>query len=771
MLEEIQALYQGEKFRFSNSDGDVIIGEVETKKTNFTIKGQADEGELSPGQTYSFYGRWSSYKNKRTGDTEKQFHFQSFVQNQPAGKAGVVSYLIQAGQGNRVGPVTANKIWQQFGEDSIRIAREEPETINRLFGIRIDYCEAVSKWLRDRLKLEQVTIRLTGLLNNRGFPKSLPKKLLQQYGNRSVDVIKRNPFVLMDQKGVGFLTCDKFYLSLGLRADRLRRQAFAAWYSIHSDSSGHTWYPVQFVKAGINRLIGNGARVKRALQLSKKICELGDDRHGALAFNREENETIVESGGSVWVAEGKKSKNEKWLAKLVADATVEGHQWPDVDVVAGISDHQRNELKKALTGPIAILGGSPGTGKTFSAAALIKAIAATIGLSNISVSGPTGKSAVRITEVMNDYGIDLTARSNHSMLGVDKSNATSGGDWVFQHNETNPLKFKVLIIDESSMIDTDMMCCVLRARSNGTHVLFLGDVNQLPPVGHGAPLRDLIAAGLPYGELTEIMRNSGGIVESCAAMRDGEQWEAGDNLRIDDRPEQIESIVDQLRQAEAQEFDPVWDCQVVVAVNEKSPLSRKAVNEVLQAEFNDNPKMKGSPFRKGDKIVCLKNGNYPLDGDVGSSDSDSSDSEIDADEDGKVYVANGELAAVVSVQDKFYVAKLTSPDRVIRIPRGKSDDGSSGCFWDLGYALSVHKSQGSEWPVVLVVLDEYPGARRVCDRSWIYTAISRAKELCVLIGKKSTADSMCRRQSIANRKTFLKEQILLNCAEMELVGL
>ena len=406
------------------------------------------------------------------------------------------------------------------------------------------------------------------------------------------------------------------------------------------------------------------------------------------------------------------------------------------------------------------------THNTWTGANLIKALGKTIGLGNVAVAAPTGKAAVRISEVMHEHGLEITAKTWHSLLGVGEVDKVSGR-FGFKHNEKNPLQYKVIIGDESSMLDTDLMASVIKARAVGTQILFLGDVNQLPPVGHGAPLRDMISAGLPYGELTEIQRNSGGIVEACAAMRDGEAWGEGDNLKIDSRPDQVESIVDQLHQAAANGYDPVWNCQVVVAVNEKSPLSRKAVNSILQEEFNENEKIKGSPFRPGDKIVCLKNGFFPLHEETGDSD------EIDMDEDGRAYVANGELAKVEEVEEKFFVASLNSPDRVIKIPRGKSGggDNSTGCSWDLGYALSVHKSQGSEWPIVIVALDEYPGARRICDRSWIYTAISRAKDSCVLVGKKSTADSMCRRQNILNRKTFLRERILLNQAKMELVEL
>ena len=756
---EINAKFLGERFRFENKSGDVIIAdcEVETNVNGgqcVTLKGPAEQGELMADRVYTFYGRWATY-TRANGDIEKQFAFQTFVEHPPAGRAGVVGYLLQAGQGNRFGPATVNKIWNRFGEDSIRITREEPETINRLFRVRMDYCQAVSEWLEDKKKLEQITVQLTGLFSGKGFPRSIIKQILQRWGNSAINRIKKDPYALMTFSGVGFAICDKLYLSLGLRIDRLRRQAYATWFGIYSDSSGHTWFPVQFANAALCKTVGSGADLKRALKMAKKIHKLGETRHGSLAFSREENGAVVESGGTLWIAEGKKALNEKRIAKLISEASEESVFWPDVNDLDGLQDHQKHHLEHALKGPIAILGGSPGTGKSWTGSKLIQKLEKQFGLKKIAVAAPTGKAAVRITDVMKEHGLNYTAKTWHSLLGVD-SNGDDNGIWNFQRNEKDPFPYDVIIGDESSMIDTDLMSHILRARSRGTHILFIGDVNQLPPVGHGAPLRDFISAGLPYGELTEIMRNSGGIVEACAAIRDGKHWEAGDNLKVDEDPNQMESIIKHLRQAEQQGFDPVWDCQVVVAVNEKSPLSRKAVNKILQNELNENPEVKGSRFRKGDKVVCLKNGKFePFD---------------KRSEEAEIYVANGELAEVVEAKSNLLVVKLPNEEQAVKIPVGKSDGESTGCNWDLGYALSVHKSQGSEWPVVLVALDEYPGAKRVCDRSWIYTAISRAKKKCVLIGKKSTADSMCKRQTIMNRKTFLKERLLLNVAEMELAG-
>ena len=449
-----------------------------------------------------------------------------------------------------------------------------------------------------------------------------------------------------------------------------------------------------------------------------------------------------------------------------------------------LSDHQREELAKATAGSLGILCGSPGTGKTYTAARLIGRIIDLCGSDSIAVACPTGKAAVRISEALEKYGVKKTASTIHRLLGV--SSRTAGEGWGFIHDESNPLPFKYVVIDEGSMIDTDLFAALLRACAAGTHLLVVGDVNQLPPVGHGAPLRDMLAAGVPAGELTKIERNWGQIVQACADIRDGKRWQTvqkldpdtGANLKLlpaAGGAAAVEKIVETIRKIrDAKLYDPIWGVQVIVAVNKKSELSRRDLNKRLQNELNPAGVRAGSnPFRVGDKIVCLKNSLVPVVEDCPP--------ECNRDAlDGKVFVANGEQARVVSVVEKLTTVSLDSPWRLVKIPRGTGDAAddanangggngqeqddstpatSTGCQWDLAYAISCHKSQGSEWPCVIVALDEYPGARRVCSREWIYTAISRAKSICLLVGKRATADGMCVSRAITKRKTFLRELI------------
>ena len=791
-LIEITAIYRHERLRFENSDCDVVIADakhVEGDKPDsingrMRIKGPANVDQLQRGLTYRFYGRWSTYHNRRSGEQEEQFHFQSFVPAQPASQEGIVAYLVKASQekGCGIGTARAQKLYQKFAGDAVRICREEPGVAAAaISGWRLDQATALAEVLEKRAHVEACSIELIELLNRRGFPKATATKAMKLWGNTAADLIRRNPYLLMSFRGCGFKRTDAMYLDLGLPPGRLKRQALCAWWSIASDSSGHTWYPAERVVRGVRASVaGCDLRIAAAMQLAK--------RAGILSFSRtDDGGRLVDADGELWAAETHHADQESSVARLLVAAEREGGAWP-TSALDDISDHQQGRLPLALAGPIGILGGGPGTGKTYTAAVLIRELIGEFGEEDIAVAAPTGKAAVRITEALAQYNIPLQARTIHSLLKIDPSSASSGG-WSFYYRTGRPLPFRFVIVDESSMIDTALMASLLSARSAGTNILFVGDVNQLPPVGHGAPLRDMIAADLPYGELREIRRNSGRIVQACAAIRDGEPWSGCDSIDVDagenlifaesSNPEQQkQAMLAAIEWAKQNGIDPVWGCQVLAAVNAKSELSRRELNKILQAELNPSEGVKGSPCKVGDKIVNTKNGTFPLvekeqqpGGDDGPSPWEESD------EPAAVYVANGDLAEVVEVAPKHLVAELSIGGKLIRIPRGKAQeddqekaaDGdpdpnegkapNTGCSWDLAYCLSVHKSQGSEWPVVIVMLDEYPGAMRVASREWIYTGISRAKKLCFLVGKPETARRMCRRVALGDRKTLLRERI------------
>jgi exodeoxyribonuclease V alpha subunit len=761
---EITGTFIEERMRFENTDVDVIIGNMRINDPEdgikvVSIKGPSLVDELRPGQDYIFYGKWTKYTNKRTRQTEDQFAFQSFIKEQPATREAVISYLAQHGEGIGIGRARATKIWESFGSDSLRICREDPlRIVSALAGhlnVTVEQSEDLAKKLIADVSTEKAKLSLVSLLEGRGFPKVTGTLALQKWGNKSAQIIRRDPYRLMVFRSCGFKRCDAMYLDLKLNPTRLKRQALSAWYSVARITNGNTWFPISYPETYIRQTIaGSDVDTEKALQLAtraKALTECQTNATGVLASQFDTKTTR-------WFAESTKATHETQIAQSVVFSKHESLLWPDANEIPDTTEHQRMELSKSFQDVIGIFGGAPGTGKTWTVASLVQYLAQIYGLRHIWVAAPTGKAAVRVTENLSSRGINLRARTCHSIL------------MQLERLGTNHFPCKFLIIDESSMLDTDLMAALLRARSVGTHVLFVGDVNQLPPVGHGAPLRDMIAAGVAYGELREIMRNSGGIVETCAAIRDNPtkiNWHPGDNLIFEERskPEsQIECLLQWLDKAAEHGIDPVWDCQPVVAVNKNSKLSRKDLNEILQQRLNQQPGVDGIPFRLGDKLVNTENRYFAL---IGSNQCE----ETETNDKNEVYVANGELAKVIDIQGRKVVVELQSPHRIVDFTIGPrtekketdSEEGeaaSTGCSFELGYALSVHKSQGSDWPWVFPMIDDYAGAKQICDRSWMFTAISRAKTKCVLIGKQDVADRMCSWSSIVKRKTFLRERIL-----------
>ena len=783
-LTELTLIFRRERIRFSGGDTcilecddpgvkddhfDGLNGLLSGADKGVIVKAECPEGELVVGLSYRFYGRW--VEHERYG---RQFQAKTYVRVQPHGKAGVIRYLTSTCAGHGVGHATAAKLWEKFQGDAVRILREEPEVAAAAVGMSHftdEKAAAASVVLKEESALEAVSIDLIDLLGGRGFPRDTAKKAVAEWGNRAAVLIRRNPYLLMRFRGCGYLRTDQLYLDQGGRPAALKRQSLAAWYAVARDTEGHTWHRPEICEAGIRaRVCGADIQPLAAMVLAKRAKMLSVMRNG---------------DGKPWVAERRKADNELAVASAVQKMLAAPCQWPEVGGL-DISEHQREQLGKALAASVAVFCGSPGTGKTYSMARLAGRIIELCGSDSVAIAAPTGKAAVRMTEALNSYKIGKAASTIHRLLGVQSR--TAGEGWGFAHDENNPLPFKWIIVDEASMIDTDLMASLLRALPAGCHLLLIGDTNQLPPVGHGAPLRDLIAAGVPCGELTKIERNWGSIVQACADIRDGKKWEtepeldpeAGLNLKLlptANGAASVEKIVEKIRKIkEGNLYDPIWGVQVIVAVNKKSDLSRRDLNKRLQAEFNPAGQRAGSnPFRVGDKIVCLKNSLMPI-----VEDTPYTDCNRDA-VDGKVFVANGEQARVLEVAEKLTTVSLDSPPRLVKIPRGtdNGDDGkgnanaseddqdssartTTGCQWDLAYAISCHKAQGSEFPCVIVALDEYPGARRVCSREWLYTAISRAKDVCFLVGKRMISDGMCLQRAITKRKTFLKELIMEN---------
>jgi exodeoxyribonuclease V alpha subunit len=773
--------------KFYDSASGAIIAQM---RSGEIVKGECEDGEIEPGIAFRFLGGWVAHH--RWG---QQFAFRSFVLHTPASENGVRKYLATLCRG--VGGVIAGRLWDAYHEAAVEVLRTDPARVVADGIMREDVAHEAARDLVANAAMEATKLDLYALFDGRGFPRRLIRDVIARWGVRAAQKVKASPFRLLveDFSGCGFKRCDKLYLDLGHDPHALKRQMLAAWNALHEDTDGSTWLSRGVAVRAIRGCVGDThARPDDAIALGVRSRWLA----------------VCERDGAKYVAEAGNARAERELAAKVAALQAfngsSGDLWPLAEHLdSRVSDHQRQAATECLDAPVCVLNGSPGTGKTFLAAAVIRAVIAEHGHDCVAVAAPTGKAAVRITAAMHSYGIDLHATTIHRLLEIGR-NGHDGKGWGFVRRADNPLPQRFLFVDEASMLDTNLAASLFAACAPGTHVLLIGDTGQLSPVGHGCPLRDLIASGrVPIGELSEIQRNAGMIVRACADIKAGRRFEtcvkydalAGHNLKLvecDTPAAQVEALRTVLGAFRASgKFDPVADVQVLVAVNEKSMVSRVALNTMLQGMLNpphendateagsgrdahadreqdaDGASTLPAAWRVSDKLICLRNcwveGAVLPGGEDMACVTDAAGWAVEYDgmNAGPVqhFLANGDQGRVLATGHGVLIAEFVGPRRCVRVPvsvkaattgDAGSKGGSAGDF-SLAYAITGHKSQGSEYPVAIVMVDDNAGF--VASREHVYTCISRASKLCILIGKRATIDRQVRRVSLTRRKTFL----------------
>ena len=355
---EIIGRYEGERMRFANDDGSsVVIGSLRASHHSkeilssagldpdgsITIKGE-DDDTLEPSNTYRFIGTFSNYFNRRLGRDEKQFHFRTFVSHVPHDADGMIRYLVENGKGNGIGPSKAKKLVDHFGVDSVLVeCRSNPDLVSKICNIDPEFAGRFAAKLEARKATENAKIELDNLLSGRNFPRSLPGRLIKEWGNKAADVVRTEPYRLMQFRGVGFKLADRLYMELGHDPRSLLRQSLFLWYTMARDNSGHSWFPADTKVRELQKSIG-GAEVdyRSAIKLGRELGKIDVDYYGAIATLRTDRDHhLRENGELLWLAEGKVASQEEELATMISEALTEKQTamltiYEDTEVVESI---------------------------------------------------------------------------------------------------------------------------------------------------------------------------------------------------------------------------------------------------------------------------------------------------------------------------------------------------------------------------------------------------------------------------------------------------
>ncbi|MDI6752818.1 MAG: AAA family ATPase [Thermodesulfobacteriota bacterium] len=694
--------------RINFAQNGFLIAKLET---GHIILGNCTEATI--GQEYEFRGQWTDHPK-----FGRQFKFDHYRAILPQDLDGIRRYIVRA---RWVGPVIARKIVKEFGEDALAVLKNDPERVmETISGITLARAQEISQTLKNQEKNEAATIELESMLGGQHLPKTTIPSLITKYGHDAPAQVRQNPYGLIeDVRGIGFPTADRVAMALKYEKDSIERRMAASLYALQdaAESRGHTWLPGDKFAERVGKLISLAPGEDAILTLLK--------------------EKKVEAVGTFGVALADLARDETDVAGLVRMLLCSGAGpidlmslgGPVIDL-KGLAPDQQESFRLCMANPVFILTGAPGTGKTYTLRRIIEQF--TTWNFNIALAAPTGKAAKRMSEM-----IDRPASTIHRLLGPEPYQEGTETKFSFHYGVGAHLPFDLVVIDEFSMVDVSLAASLFRAIAPGTRVLIVGDHYQLPSVGPGAVLRDLLAAGLPSYELTEIKRNTGDIVKACHAIKDGRpaipsptlEPEAGYNLRHieESDPVRIQQIIREIfcERMHPRGYDPVWDVQVLSPMNERTLLSCLHMNEMLQGALNIHPPIKGTPFRIGDKVLQRKN--------------ESIDDE---------FVVNGDLGTVLEISDSDIFVMFRYPDRKVRIKRKDH-------HITLAYCITIHKLQGSESPVIIFPVHSSFGG--FFSRELLYTGISRAKDICITIGEWSAVEAAGQRATSARRITRLTE--------------
>ena len=670
----------------------------------------------------------------------KQFKVESFEEKAPEDEEAIERYL-GSGAIRGIGLALAARIVRRFKADTFRIIEEEPERLAEVKGISERKAMEIADQVNEKRDLRQAMI----FLQQYGITMNLAVKVYQQYGQEVYGIIRENPYRLADDiEGVGFRTADEIAVRVGIRMDSdFRIRSGILYVLLQASTEGHTYLPEEELTRRTGQLLEVGEE-----QIEKQYMDLAIERK--IIMKQGENQTQIYAASFYYM--------EANTATMLKQLNV-SYDVPDLEIEERVrriekqtgmelDEHQMTAVKEAVRNGLLIITGGPGTGKTTTINTIIKYFEME-GL-DIFLAAPTGRAAKRMSETTG-----FEARTIHRMLEL---NGGVDGAAGFERNEQNPLETDVVIIDEMSMVDISLMHALLKAVAVGTRLILVGDVNQLPSVGPGSVLRDIIRSHeCNVVMLTKIFRqaSTSDIIVNAHKINQGEEVTL-DNKSMDFfflkryDADVIISVVLQLIKQKLPKFVDAtpYDIQVLTPMR-KGLLGVERLNGILQRYLNPPSPQKREKehgdilFREGDKIMQTRN-NYQLEWEIRTKYGLSVDKGTG--------VFNGDMGIVREINDFAETMTVEFDEgRMVEYPYKLLDE------LELAYAITIHKSQGSEYPAVVIPL--LSGPSMLMNRNLLYTAVTCARKCVTLVGNEVTFAQMVQNTSQQKRYSGLCDRL------------
>lgn len=672
-----------------------------------------------------------------------QFKVVSFEEKAPEDQEAIERYL-GSGAIKGIGLAMAARIVRRFKEDTFRIIEEEPERLAEVKGISERKAMEIASQVNEKRDLRQAMI----FLQQFGITMNLAVKIYNKYGQEVYGILKENPYRLADDiEGVGFRTADDIAAKAGIRTDSDFRVRSGILYTLlQASGEGHTFLPQEELTAKTSELLGIDKEI-----IEKNYMDLSIDRK--IIMKQSGEQTQIYSASFYYMeANTATMLRELDIAYDVADAEIE-QRIHNIEKQTGmqLDEHQVQAVKEAVRNGLLVITGGPGTGKTTTINTIIRYFEME-GM-DIFLAAPTGRAAKRMSETTG-----FEARTIHRMLELNGGMEGSAG---FERNETNPLETDLVIIDEMSMVDITLMNSLLKAIAPGTRLILVGDINQLPSVGPGSVLKDIIQSeAFNVVMLTKIFRqaSTSDIIVNAHKINRGEEVSL-DNKSMDFfflkryEADIIINVVLQLVKQKLPKFVDAtpYDIQVLTPMR-KGLLGVERLNGILQQYLNPPDQSKREKehgdmvFREGDKVMQTKN-NYQLEWEICTK--------FGLTVDKGMGIFNGDMGIITEIND--FAETMT-----VEFDEGRKVEYSYKLLdeLELAYAITIHKSQGSEYPAVVIPL--LNGPSMLMNRNLLYTAVTRARKCVTLVGNDTTFNQMIQNTSQQKRYSGLCDRIREN---------